>query len=115
MSTVYRPAASRVLAVAIFAICAIGLIAFAVQDGPGSVLRYGWWIALVGVLAWALFWNPRIVVDDSGVLLVNVFRTHPDPVAGDPGDRHEVVADPAHVLRQLWRVGRTRARPARHP
>lgn len=75
MSTVYRPASSRALAAGIFAVCVIGLIAFAVQDGPGAVLHYGWWLILVGVLAWAFFWNPRIVVDDSGVLLVNVFRS----------------------------------------
>ncbi len=75
MPTTYRPGASRLLAGAIFVIGAVGLIALQVNDGVGGLLRYGWWLVLAAVLAWALFWNPRIHVDASGVLLVNVFRT----------------------------------------
>ncbi len=75
MATVYRPGASRVLAGAILVICAIGLIALTVDGGIGGVVRYGGWVGAVAVLVWALFVNPRIEVDDSGVVLVNVFRT----------------------------------------
>ena len=75
MATVYRTGSSRVLAASIGAIAGIGLIALAVDDGLAGVLRYGWWIGLAATLAWATFWNPRIEVDDSGVTLVNVFRT----------------------------------------
>jgi len=75
MSTVYRPTASQVLAGGIGAISAIGLLALLAGDGIDGVLRYGAWIALPAVLAWGIFWNPRIEVDDSGVLLVNVFRS----------------------------------------
>lgn len=75
MSTTYRPGASRVLAGATFAIAGIGLIALTFSEGLAGLLRYGWWIGLFAMLAWTLFWNPRIVVDDSGVQLVNAFRT----------------------------------------
>lgn len=75
MTTTYRSAASRVLAAAIFVIGAVGMLALGIEDGPAGLLRYGWWVLLFAVLAWALFWNPRIQVDNSGVLLVNVFRT----------------------------------------
>ncbi len=53
----------------------IGLLALIVGDGVAGLLRYGWWVLLVTALVWALFWNPRIHVDASGVVLVNVFRT----------------------------------------
>jgi len=75
MATVYRPGASRVLAGAITAIGALGLVALTWDEGVAGLLRYGWWIVLPAALAWAIFWNPRIEVDDSGVLLVNVFRS----------------------------------------
>ena len=75
MSTVYRPGASRVLAASIGVIAAIGLIALVVDEGLSGLLRYGWWIGLAAAVAWATFWNPRIVVDASGVKLVNVLRT----------------------------------------
>ena len=63
------------LAAAIFVIGAFGLLALTVGDGVAGLLRYGWWVLFVAALAWALFWNPRIHVDASGVVLVNVFRT----------------------------------------
>jgi hypothetical protein len=75
MATVYRPGASRVLAGAIMVIAALGALALTWDEGIVGLLRYGWWIALPAVLAWAIFWNPRIEVDDSGILLVNVFRS----------------------------------------
>jgi len=71
----YRPKATRILGGAIIAISVIGLIGLLIDDGLAGLLRYGWWVALAGVLAWALFWNPRVHVDDAGVRIVNVFRT----------------------------------------
>lgn len=75
MRTTFRPAASRVLAGATFVICGVGLLALVFQDGVPGLLLFGWWILLVALLAWMLFWNPRVEVDDAGVRLVNVFRT----------------------------------------
>jgi hypothetical protein len=71
----YRPRATRILGGAIFAICGIGLVGLLIDSGIGGLLRYGWWIALAGVLAWGLFWNPNVQVDDAGVKVVNVFRS----------------------------------------
>lgn len=75
MPTTYRSGASRVLAAATVVICVVGLLALLLQDGLTGLLRYGWWILLVAVLAWALFWKPHVRVDDAGVELVNVVRT----------------------------------------
>ena len=33
------------------------------------------WLLLVSGAVWAMFWNPRVVVDDGGVHLVNPLRT----------------------------------------
>ena len=71
----YRPRATRILGGAIFVISGIGLLGLLIDSGVAGLLRYGWWIGLAGVLAWALFWNPRVQVDDAGVLVVNVFRS----------------------------------------
>ncbi len=71
----YRPRATRVLGGAIFAICGVGLLGLLIDSGVAGLLRYGWWIALAGVLAWALFWNPSVQVDNAGVRVVNVFRS----------------------------------------
>jgi hypothetical protein len=56
-------------------ICLVGLIGLTLDGGVSGLIHYGWWVALPAVLAWATFWNPCIVVDDAGVLLVNVFRS----------------------------------------
>ena len=75
MSTEYRPAASRVLAAVIGVVCAIGLGALTIDQGIGGLARHGSWIVLPAVICWALFWNPRVDVDEAGVVLVNVLRT----------------------------------------
>jgi hypothetical protein len=48
-----------------------------------SLIGQGWvtivqvcpWLALVSLVAWALYWRPKVVVNAGGVRVVNVFRT----------------------------------------
>ena len=70
----YRPVFGRVLAVIMGIVCAAGLGSL-VWSGPGDLLRYGWPIALVAVVAWALFWKPRLHIQVHGITVVNPFRT----------------------------------------
>jgi hypothetical protein len=55
-------------------LCAAGAVALVVQD-PMSALRYVWPLALLAVLAWALFWRPGLAVEPHGVTVVNPLRT----------------------------------------
>ncbi|WP_162941894.1 PH domain-containing protein [Desertimonas flava] len=75
MEHVFRPLFGRVLAVVTAALCAAGVVSLAIQGGPGAVVAFGPWLALIAGGAWAAFWRPEVVVSDGGVRLVNVTRT----------------------------------------
>lgn len=70
----YRTAFSRVIAVLVAAVCAIGLVMTAVAD-LSATARGGWPFVVVGAGAWALFWRPYVELNDAEAVLVNVFRT----------------------------------------
>jgi hypothetical protein len=72
---IYRPVFSRVLAGVTAVICAVALVIVLIHDGIGYALELLPWLALVSGAAWAVFWNPCVRVDDSGVRFVNVTRT----------------------------------------
>ena len=75
----YRPLFGRILAVVIVVLCAIGLTSLAVAgDWPG-LARTVWPLAFFSALAVALFWRPRILVEDHAVTVVNVLRTFEVP------------------------------------
>jgi hypothetical protein len=63
-----------VLSVVVGTICGGVLVALVIAD-PTSALRAAPWLLLVAGACWAVFWRPEVVVDDSGVRLVNVTRT----------------------------------------
>lgn len=59
----------------IIALCVIALVSTAVHDGPRALWTAGPWLALVSLAVWAAYWNPRVIVDDGAVHLVNILRT----------------------------------------
>lgn len=71
----YRPVLGRVLAVVTIVVCVAGVILMLWED-PAAALRYSWPILLVAAVAWALFWHPSLRVQEHGITVVNVFRTH---------------------------------------
>ncbi len=71
---VLRSRSSQALAVAMVVACVLAL-GTAVPYGLDAVLTYGGAIALVGVLAWAVFWEPHVEVSDGGVRVANTLRT----------------------------------------
>ena len=71
----FRPAFGRGLAVAA-AILGVGVVGFvAVTSGVGDAIATVPWVLLFTTCCWAIFWNPRVVVSDGSVRLVNVTRT----------------------------------------
>lgn len=75
----YRPLFGRILAATIVVLCAAGLTSLAVVgDWPG-LIRSAWPLAFFGALAVALFWRPRILIEDHAVTVVNVLRTFEVP------------------------------------
>ena len=74
-ATTLRPLTGRIIAVvaAVIALISAGSLFFA-PDGE-DIARGLAAPVLVLYLAWLMFWNPAVVIDDAGVVLVNVFRT----------------------------------------
>jgi hypothetical protein len=70
----FRPLFGRVLTVSIVALCAASAVVLTVRE-PADGLRAAPWLALTAGACWALYWRPRITVDDGGVHLVNPLRT----------------------------------------
>lgn len=71
---VFRPSFGRVLSVAIGALCAVVFVALAIQDMTTAWLAAPW-LALTAGACWAIFWRPEVIVEESGVRLVNILRT----------------------------------------
>jgi hypothetical protein len=99
----YRPAFGRILAVVTVVVCALGVVALIVTD-PAAALRYVWPILLVGVLAWALFWRPALIVQEHGITVVNVLRTSfvPWPSITAIDTRYSLTLHTAHGRVPVW-------------
>lgn len=65
----------RILAVLTVVLCAVGAVAFFWGDAA-SAIRYIWPLVLVAVVAWAVFWRPSLRVQEHGITVENVLRTH---------------------------------------
>jgi hypothetical protein len=71
----FRPASGRVLTLVV-AFVGIGAVAFvAGTSGVEDAFLTLPWVLLCTATSWAIFWNPRVIVSDGGVRLVNVTRT----------------------------------------
>ena len=73
--TTFRPAFGRVLSIIVVAIAVAGLVGFVVSGDWGGLVRYGWGLALLAVLAVALFWLPSLAVAEHEITVRNVFST----------------------------------------
>jgi hypothetical protein len=70
---VFRPLFVRVLSVVVWVLLVL-FEALSWRNGPGAGLRAVPILLLVAVLVYALFWRPRVRVDEDAVTLVNVLR-----------------------------------------
>lgn len=73
--TSFRPTFGRVLSVIVVAIALSGLVGYVVAGDGVGLLRYGWGIVLIGAVAVALFWLPRLDIAEHEVTVRNVFST----------------------------------------
>lgn len=77
----FRPAAGRVLTVAVWllALGMLGTIAF--ETGAEGLLRYAWPALFVAAAAWATLWAPLLRIEEHAITVRNVLRTHAVPWA----------------------------------
>lgn len=73
--TSFRPAFGRGLSIATAVIVALGLAGFVMEGDLNVVLRFSWPLILLAVLAFVLFWFPRVDVAEHEVTVRNVFTT----------------------------------------
>jgi hypothetical protein len=73
--TTFRPTFGRVLSVVVAAIAVAGIVGLVATGGLVEALRYGWALALVAALAFALFWFPSVRVAVEEITVRNVFMT----------------------------------------
>lgn len=71
----YRPRSRYVSTIASWAVIAGLTAARGFEDGTGAVLRALPLAIGLGLLAWLVFWHPRVEVSDEGVTMVNPLRT----------------------------------------
>ncbi|MCP2637881.1 PH domain-containing protein [Microbacterium sp. HD4P20] len=107
----YRPVLGRILAVVTVVVCVLGLVALVWAD-PASAVRYVWPVLLVAVLAWALFWRPSLIVEEHGVTVENVLRTHfvPWPAIRAIDTRYALALQTANGRISVWAA----PAPSRH-
>jgi hypothetical protein len=77
----YRPVFGLILTCVVVALCVVGVAGLVVSGDMADVARGIWPLLFAGTAVVALFWRPRIVIDDGGVTVVNVFRTFDVPWA----------------------------------
>lgn len=71
----YRPRSRYVSTIAAWAVIAGLTAARGFEDGTVAVLRALPLALCLSLLAWLVFWHPRVDVTDEGVVLVNPLRT----------------------------------------
>jgi hypothetical protein len=73
--TSFRPLSGRILSVAVAVVVVLGLAGFVLTGDWTGLARYAWPLLLIGVLAFAAFWLPRVDVAEHEITVVNVFST----------------------------------------
>ncbi len=73
--TVLRPRVGQGLTVVVAAICALGLVGFALRGDAATLLRAAAPLALIAYGSYALFWVPNVRIGPAEIELVNPLRT----------------------------------------
>jgi hypothetical protein len=100
----FRPTFGRGLAVIVAVLGAAVLVFVAATSGLSDALVTVPWVLLFAACCWAIFWNPRVVVSDGGVRLVNITRTIdvPWPAITDIETRYALTLVTAYGRFAAW-------------
>ena len=71
----FRPTFGRVLSVLTAIIAGLGLLGFVVGGDWLGLVRHGWGLLLLAAVGFALFWFPRLDVQEHAITVRNVFST----------------------------------------
>lgn len=71
-----RPPFGLALAVAVWLMCLLAVVAVVTEGSVRDVIAVVPWLVLAAYVVWMLFWTPAVVVGDQGVRLRNLARTH---------------------------------------
>ena len=99
----FRPSFSRLTSGALIAMCSfVALVT--ITEGSEAVAQVGPWLALVGLVTWALYWRPKVVVSVGGIRVVNVFRTIevPWPAIKDVSTKWSLTLETAYGPIRAW-------------
>ena len=71
----FRPTFGRVLSVLTAIIAGLGLLGFVVAGDWRDLVLHGWGLLLIAAVGFALFWFPRLDVQEHAITVRNVFST----------------------------------------
>jgi hypothetical protein len=100
----FRPTFGHGLTVVAAVLGTAILVFIATTSGLDDALVTLPWVLLFTMCCWAIFWNPRVVVSDGGVRLVNVTRTIdvPWPSITDVQTRYALTLVTAYGRYAAW-------------
>ena len=70
----FRPTFGRWLTGIIGVICGLAALISLGSTGPEAIVTIWPWLALLAGAAWAVFWRPEVRVNETSVVLVNVWH-----------------------------------------
>lgn len=110
-----RSRTSQALGVAMIVAGLVALVS-AVVDGPDAVLQYAAPAVLFGLVGWATFFQPGVVVSDGGVLVRNTWRSIeiPWPAVQGVEGRYGLRLVTAYGSFTAWGAGAPRGRARMH-
>lgn len=75
-SITLRPRFGQILTLLVAVIVLVALVTFPIVGDYAGLLRFGGSLLLLAYLAWLLFWSPSVTIDDAGVVIRNLLRSH---------------------------------------
>lgn len=72
---VFRPTSNLVLAVVVFAMCFMMMVANITQGNQRDILVTFFWVIAISTLAYLIFMRPKVILFDEGITIVNPFIT----------------------------------------
>ena len=70
-----RPMFGRILSIVMAIICGAGIVGFFVNGDWMGLVRYGWILLLIVATTFAMFWFPRIDIEEHEITVKNVLST----------------------------------------